>query len=258
MKFGKIIVCLAGGLVLATGLRADDLALNSAPLPDNPYATIVTRNVFGLNPPVVDTNPAVELGLPKITPNGIMSVFGKFQVLYKVTPAGKSGQKDEYYTLSEGEAQDEIEVMHIDDQNGIITFKNHGTVQELPLVVASSTGGGAPSPMTGNPGFNQPNGNNGDNQGGPGNRIMRFGNRGGGPGGFNRRGQNNQDSNGAAAGNGDSLNLRTIPTRTYQPPASQMTPEESAINIEQQRAQALDNGDPKANLFPPTPLTGKY
>jgi hypothetical protein len=264
MNFRKIIVCFVGGLAFCAGVRADDLAMNNSK--QDYYAPIVTRNVFGLNPPVVETNPVVDTSLPKITPNGIMSVFGKFQVLFKVTPTGKAAKPttDQYYTLSEGERQDDIEIMRIDNENGIVTFKNHGTVQELPLAEPSrGSGGSSPTPLPGNPaGFNPSSDNNGNagENGGPGNRITRFGNRGGGPGGFNRRG-NNQDNTGAASGDG-SLNLRSIPTRTYQPPVSNLTPEQTVIQIEQNRAKLMDTPENERpyspNLLPTTPLTGQY
>lgn len=256
MNFRKIIVSLACGWAFCASLRADDLAMNNPATANNPYSTIiVTRNVFNLNPPVVDTNPVVDPGLPKITPNGIVSEFGRFQVLFKVTPISKPGKPadDQYYTMSEGERQDDIEVMHIDNENGIVTFKNHGTVQEIPLSVADSNGSGAPTPSSapGNHGFN-PGNNNGDNSG-PGNRIIRFGNRGAGPGGFNRPGQDN--SNGAANGGNDPFN-GSSQSRTYQPEAPNMTPDQAAQIIEMQRAQALDSGDPgKAALFPTTKYT---
>jgi len=262
MNFKKLIVCFVGGLAVCAGVRADDLAMNNSK--QDYYTPIITRNVFGLNPLVVETNPVVDASLPKITPNGIMSIFGKSQALFKVTPTGKGAGKEQYYTLSAGERQDDIEVMRIDEENGIITFKNHGTVQELPLAEPSKNGGGSTlSPLPGNPGgFNPSGGNNGENPGGPGNRITRFGQRGGGPGGFNRRG-NNQDNNGATSGDGsEGLNLRTIPTRTYQPPASNLTPEETVLRIEENRAKLLDApADQRPyspNLLPPTPLTGQY
>ena len=45
-------------------------------------------------------------------PNGIMSIFGQLQVLFKVAIPAKAEQpaKDESYILSEGQRQDEIEV----------------------------------------------------------------------------------------------------------------------------------------------------
>jgi hypothetical protein len=45
-RSGKITICLLSGLALTAGVRADDVVL-----PDDPYAIVVARNIFGLNPP---------------------------------------------------------------------------------------------------------------------------------------------------------------------------------------------------------------
>jgi hypothetical protein len=259
-RAGKITVCLAVALALNASLRADDgalpkgeLALNdtSVVLPGNPYAPIVVRNVFSLVPvPVVDPNAAPPETPLKITPNGIMSIFGRLQVLFKVT--GKPGGKEDSYILLEGQRQDDIEVTKIDEKNGIVTFNNHGVVQTLPLVAAAPVAGGSTAPPAdGNPvvpGFN-PNNGNGNN---PGAGFGRFGQRGGRiRGGQNAPGTDN--SNGGASGN-DSLNLRSVPTR-YQPPQSTLSPEEQVIAIETQRAQYKAAGDPAAMILPPTVMT---
>ena len=111
---GKIAVVLAGGLTLNAGLSAPKPAAGpmravqapgtirrranptpalgrGQPAPDtassdNPYAAIAVRNIFGLNPPALPTNArrCSQANLPKITPTGIMGVFGNFQVLFKV------------------------------------------------------------------------------------------------------------------------------------------------------------------------------
>jgi hypothetical protein len=244
---GKIAVCLAGGLVLGTCLRADDLALT-----DNPYSSIVQRNVFGLNPPTPVVTESSDPA-PKITAQGIQNFFGKVEVLFKVSGVGKPGQppKDQYYTLSQGQRQDDIEVTKIDEKNGIVTFKNHGITQEVALATPPSSGPSLPPLPINNPGNMNPAPGIGENGNGPRN-FGRFGQRGGG---FNGRGNNNNNGNNGATGASPDLNLRSIPTRIYQPEAPQMTPEESALKIEQQRAAALDNNDPTANLFPTTPLT---
>src|SRR5271170_3197139 len=134
---GKILICLPVGLAFASSLRADDVLL-----PGNPYAPVVVRNIFGLNPPpVVDPNATPVEPPVKITLNGIMSIFGQLQVLFKV--AGKPPGQDAY-TLSEGERQDDIEVTKIDEKAGIVTFNNHGIVQVLPLVLETSSSSTAP------------------------------------------------------------------------------------------------------------------
>ena len=122
---GKITVCLAGALMLNVSVRGDDTVA-----PNNPYVPIVVRNVFGLNPVPTNTAPPPEDTPLKITPNGIMSIFGQLQVLFKVSPKpGQPGGKEDSYVLSEGQSQDEIEVVHINEKAGIVTFNNHGTVQ---------------------------------------------------------------------------------------------------------------------------------
>src|ERR1039457_2272658 len=96
-RLGKIAVCLAGGLALNAGLRAASPASANHPAlannpvtanasPDNPYAAISTRNIFGLLPPPPPPSPEDEAkkDLPKITPTGIMGIFGHYQVLFKV------------------------------------------------------------------------------------------------------------------------------------------------------------------------------
>jgi hypothetical protein len=148
-RLGKIVVCLASGLVLNAGARAGDTVL-----PNNPYAPIIVRNVFGLNPPLAN-DVTTQVDPPsKITPNGIMSIFGRLQVLFKVAGTAKPGQpaKDESYILSEGQRQDEIEVVHIDERTSLVTFNNHGTVQEIALANAPTVSTTPP------PGENGPRG----------------------------------------------------------------------------------------------------
>jgi hypothetical protein len=101
--------------------------------PADVYAPIVLRNVFGLNPPAA-ANVRPDDPPIKIMPNGIMSVFGQLQVLFK-TGVPKPGQpaRENAYILGEGQRQDEIEVVHIDEAAGVVTFNNHGILQDIPL-----------------------------------------------------------------------------------------------------------------------------
>lgn len=148
-RFGKIAVCLAAGLACNAVWCASDTPPANNPAADNPYALVVSRNIFGLLPPPPPEDPKAkeEKELPKITPEGIYSVFGYWKAMFKVAakPGGQPA-KDQFYSLSEGQAQDDIEVVRIDNKNGIVTFKNHGFEQELPLVSAPSSGGGGPGP----------------------------------------------------------------------------------------------------------------
>ncbi|MGA2180628.1 MAG: hypothetical protein ABSH15_13715 [Verrucomicrobiota bacterium] len=252
-RLGKIVVCLASGLVLNAGARADD-----GVLPNNPYAPIVVRNVFGLNPPQsVDPNATQGDPPPKITPNGIMSIFGQLQVLFKVADPAKPGQpaKDEAYILSEGQRQDEIEVIQIDEKNSLVTFNNHGTVQELPLAKANAPAVNTPTSAPGGPvptrNFTAPNGENSGRG--------RFGSRSaGGPGAARNRGTGN-GSNNSNNGMGGGSPLATVPTSAgysgQQQPQNALSPEEQIIMMELQRAQLEKEGNPAAVLFPPTVLS---
>ena len=182
-RVGKLCICLAGGLVLNAGLRAADTVS-----PDHPYAPIVTRNVFNIHPPPpVDPNKQPDVPLPKITPNGIMSVFGHLQALFKVAIPPKQGQpaREQTYMLSEGQQQDDIEVVKIDATTQVVTFDNHGTVQELPLTVANASGPGPSGAVPGGPGpipgLARPGFRPGGNRGG-GADFYQFGQNSGGGG----------------------------------------------------------------------------
>jgi hypothetical protein len=106
----KMAVCLAGGLVFNTGLRAGDVAPSgsvqtvSAATAGNPYDLIVTRNVFSLlpPPPPPDPNPPAPEPAVKITLTGIMSVMNQQQALYKTSGGGKPGEQS--YMLAEGQS----------------------------------------------------------------------------------------------------------------------------------------------------------
>jgi hypothetical protein len=245
-RCGKIAIGLAGWLALNMAARADDVLL-----PGDPYATVVARNIFGLNPPPQQiTNPQDANPPVKITPNGIMTIFGEVQVLFKVAGTPKPGgppSTDESYILSEGQRQDDIEVVKIDEKNSIVTFNNHGETQQLPLVVTQP--GSTPSPALAG----------GSTVGGPSVAGGRFSpgfvNPGGGPGARARGG--GAYGGGANSGNANGgSNLSNVPTRnnTFNA-ASQipegMTPEVQTIAIEANRAL----GGEAAQILPITELT---
>jgi len=264
-RVGRIAVCLLGWLALNAGLRAADPASANNPLPDNPYATIVARNIFGLvaPPPPVDPNAKQEASLPKITPTGIMTVFGHSQVLFKVAgAAAKPGQpaKDEFYILSQGQRQDDIEVTKIDEKNSLVTFDNHGITQELPLVNTPTSSGSAasPSPVAGNPAM-MPALPAGVGRGGPGG-IIPFGAGAGGRGGGTWNGAN--ISGGGGGVNADGANGGVdLPgaavAKSNLGPAQDLPPisaeNQTAIIVMEHLKAQLEN-DPIAPIFPPTPL----
>jgi len=73
--------------------------------------------------------------LPEITPNGIMTMGGVPQVLFRAVNPGSSAARS--YSLAEGDQRDGIKVIAIDQLNGAITFDNHGTIQKIDLQKAS-------------------------------------------------------------------------------------------------------------------------
>lgn len=248
MKRGTFSIWFVCGLAFSAGLHAADEAL-----PDDPYAPIVARNIFGLNPPKpVDTKPPDITPPAKITPNGIMTIFGKKQVLFKVVNPPERGKpaKEASYILSEGQRQDDVEVTHIDEANGIITFNNHGIVQEIPLAsapalnmpVAAARPGSIPAPVLPRPVVGNANG--------VGENFSRIGNRPGINRGSINNGNFNNGSGGNISVNSSSSGSSTAPT---QP---QITPEEQIIEMEVNREATADQvKDGELPPLPPTPLT---
>ena len=258
MRFaGHFIARLALAMVLAVSARAV-----SQDVPGNPYLTVAARNVFALLP-IPTNNPADSAPPPepppKITPNGIMTLFGKLQVLFKVAVKPPPGQpaKDQSYVMTEGERQDEIEVVKINQNAGSIIFNNHGTVQELALVAATASGpasappppamGGIPIPI---PRFNS--------SGGAGNEPVSIGRPFGGPsgpGGRNHGYGGSYGGNVGSIGNMSNTSSSADASRVHAPQMDVLTPEAQVIMMEAQRAEFLDKGSSAASILPPTPLT---
>ena len=243
--------CFIFGLVLAGGRGGPLLRADVAPAA-NPYSPIVQRNIFGLVPIPVHT-PADDVVVtppPKITPNGIMRLFGNLQVIFKVAMPGKAGQppKDESFVLGEGDRQDDIVVQKIDEASATITFNNHGTIQSLPLVASTAAPGGGPAP--GVPGMAPPPGMSlpgvapalGANA-----ATIGFGGRFG-------RNRNVPASAPSPSPTGPASPNASI-FNAEKSDAEGLTPEQQVILIEAQRQQYMQKGDPMANLMPETPLT---
>jgi hypothetical protein len=256
-RVGKIAIWLAGGLVLSAGARADNTAVASA---GNPYTPIVTRNIFGLNPVSAETPPGDPP--PKITLKGIMSVHGRSQALYTVVGTGKPGQpaKDQSYILSEGQRQDDVEVLHINDQTSLVTFNNHGTVQEIPLANAPAVTTSAPGTggQVSKTSFGRPMGGSGG--GNAGNETGNFSGRGSAARQNRGRGNDaNQNPNSAPVGGGLTLpSMQSIPTRStvYDPSQNLkvLTPDEQAIQaatILLNTAKLKSDRNPTWQIMPP-------
>jgi hypothetical protein len=132
---GKLLVCLGG---LAICAAAKGVPAVSSETSDNPYQSIVDRNVFSLKPAPAAVDPAEANNKPqtlKITLTGITTILGNKRVLMKTAPPpGKPGEgpKTEVsYILTEGQREGDIEVMEIDDKAGSVKVNNGGTVQTL-------------------------------------------------------------------------------------------------------------------------------
>jgi len=255
-RFGTFAVCLATGLLLDASLCAAASAAADNALPDDPYSVVVVRNIFGLlpPPPPADPNEKPKVVLPKISPTGIMGVFGHWKVLFKVAAVPKAGSqaKDEVYILSEGEAQDEIEVSKIDEKNSLVTFINHGTEQELPLVAPSSSG---PAPASGPAApISAPPVLPGLRNAGPGNAgsVINFGEGG-------RLGVHTSGAEPGGPNNGVPGSFGGAAPNNYVTPQQQNTLPADArtVLMEVQRAQWQNANRPALNpaLIPPTPLT---
>lgn len=103
---------------------------------NNPYTAIASRNIFNLRspPPVAETVP-LDDPLPKIKLEGITSILGGWEVLFKANEANPAGTvvKEQSYILKENEMEHGIKVVSIDPVAGAVTFVNHGTVQQIFL-----------------------------------------------------------------------------------------------------------------------------
>lgn len=120
-------------LLCATPLRAATA--------ENPYQGIVERNVFGLKPPPPPPDPESLKPPPqKITLTGIMTIFGKKQALMKTPPGPAAPPKpgeppkpplEHSYMLTEGQMEDGITVLQIDEKAQLVKVDNSGTVQML-------------------------------------------------------------------------------------------------------------------------------
>lgn len=250
MKFaGQIILALGIASLASITARADDLAMSG-----NPYDSIVARNIFSLVP--MPTNDPADQKPPdppaKITPNGIMSLFGQLQVLFKVATPPKPGQppQDQSYVMSEGDRQDGIAVTKIDEQAGMITFDNHGVIQTLALTTASDTSTSpAPADGSGGHGFMPP----GRRFGGRMGQAHNFDNPsdGGSPGSYSSSSGNNPSANPMSASETPSYGGNNGSSQ-----ANQLSPEAQALLIEQNRIDTQDEvNQGKAPPLPPTPIT---
>jgi hypothetical protein len=130
---------------------------------DNPYQSIVDRNIFGLHPPPPPPiNEPPKPPIPPITLTGITTILGKKLAFMNIQLPPKPGEQAKpgangptSYMLGEGEREGDIEVVSIDEKAGMVKVDEFGTVTnvtfgKLPATpapaVAANTPGGIPNP----------------------------------------------------------------------------------------------------------------
>jgi hypothetical protein len=126
--FGSAVATLALSIAVGrTASGAQDPRL---------YQTIPDKNVFKLRdpPPVTaPVKPVENSTLPKIILNGITTIFGRKMALMKLmlptkTP-GDTGERS--LMLREGERENDVEVLQINEKNGSVRVNELGTVLTL-------------------------------------------------------------------------------------------------------------------------------
>jgi hypothetical protein len=238
---GNARICVLAGVLLG----ASAIVVTSFGAAENPYSAIVERNVFNLHPPPPPLNPAdliKKTPPPKITLTGITTILGK-KVTFLTIPPAKPGAAPESVMLAEGQAQNEIEVKSIDEKAGVVQVVNHGDPQTLDFEhdgskITGPSPGGIPIPMTlPSPIPAMPP---------PGVQTIRSLRS------LPMRNSTSENNNngGANMGGGVGGNFN-------QQQQANITPEEQVALIEVQRAKALQEHDPIANLLPPTVLTSE-
>jgi hypothetical protein len=247
---GKAVVWLLAGFAMACNGATQ--ANNSASSTDGPYRAIVDRNVFDLRAvPPVTTPPGPETPPPNVKLIGLMSISGHPQGVFSVqdpTP----GKQPVSYILADDQRQGTLEVKSINMDGKSARVQIGESIVLLKLEDPKAPTGPAPAAA-------------GALAAGPGQRTFVPGGRPGGRGAFplpapglSAPGQPAPAGGPPSAsyspdnGNGG---LPTRPVRTDAASQQTMTPEQQVMNLEQTREQYLQNGDPRAAILPPSPIT---
>jgi hypothetical protein len=148
IRMDKSLVLLAGGIWLCADVQG---ALTDAG--DNPYQKIVVRNVFGLRDPVPPPAPTVPT--PPATPSNIkitgISNTSKVKKAHFMV-SGKTPDKTEYCSLSEGEGKDALEVLEIDFKAGSVKVRISGVEKVMTFDADGLKNPTGPVPAPGAPG----------------------------------------------------------------------------------------------------------
>jgi hypothetical protein len=267
---GKMLVFLAGSFAICVAVHGV-----TAEPQNNPYQSIVDRNVFALKPPPPPPDPEATKPPPvKITLTGITTILGKRALLKSPAPPGKPGEpaKPELsYILAPGQREGDIEVLDIDEVGGNVKLRNAGVEVTLnidkdgpklaPSAAAMPPGApGAPgavppvpggprgyTPPTpaGNPGFTMPT------------RTLRLPPAGTGGPVPNSAGAAVPGAGfvpGANPSYTTAPNLSAGQPQKNWPPEANLSREEQMILMEAQRQQMMQQGNRAASLIPSTGL----
>ena len=124
----------------------------------NPYEAIVGRNVFGLKPAPINVAlpPPSPAAATTIKLLGISTILDRRQVMLKVTTAAHPPEpaKDKSYLMSEGQGEDDVEVLEINAIAGTVKIKNHDMTLSLDMKVDAekpAVGTALPGPAMPNP-----------------------------------------------------------------------------------------------------------
>jgi hypothetical protein len=232
------------GVLVGVLLSASAVGLTSVGAVENPYNAIVERNVFNLHPPPPPINPAdliKKAPPPKITFTGITTILG-IKKAFLTVPPSKPGPP-ESIILSEGQAQNSIEVKSIDEKAGVVQVINHGEPQTLdfehdaPKNVGPAPGVPTPIAMPAPIPSAPPPGVQPMPAAGTIIRPLRA-----------LPARNSSTENNGGFGTG-AANLNA------EAQVSTMTPEQQVALIELQRVKAIQQHDPVYKILPPTELT---
>jgi hypothetical protein len=255
--------------VLALGALFPATAADTA---ENPYETIALRNAFALKPPPLPPPPVdpVEKERGKITLMGIDSLFGYPEVLLKVSLAPNPPQpaREQHLILKEGQRDQNIEVLTINEQAGTVRLLNHGEEETLDITKdgVKPPAGGAPAGRVGvafvptlpaRAGVPIPAG-----------QPPQVGGNGSGASSVAAIGQQVTDAlvrNGGNPGSEHTLafgvqgssSVDSLPPTepAYQQMHNSLSSEDQAALIEKHRLELLQAGDPMANMLPNTQYT---
>lgn len=159
MQTRQMLTGILTGLAVAAGGPITHAATLAEEPAANPYQAIPGRNLFHLNPPpAVQEQAALKPPTPKVFLTGISTLGNTKRALLKTAPVAKPGEapKERSYMLTEGERQDDLEVVAIDEKEGAVKVNYAGdqfSVNFKDNAVASAAPTAPPPGAPGVPGM---------------------------------------------------------------------------------------------------------